>query len=331
MTVRKWLRRLGLPETSRDDVIQAYQMFLGRDPEDECAIERHLQNGSDIWALIRNFMGSLEFRRRASAWSTEYRQHLGEISRVEVLCEPHLRVMMIDHIKQVWTTYGDADPHFSVLTNPKFRSEMISADGVDQFFKTGQREVEFFEGLCKSNRLQLGSAPTMVELGCGLGRIAEHMSGRVAEYVGVDISSTHLERARERADARGLTNVSFITLEEFLESNQRFDIFYSILTLQHNPPPVALWLLQQGLARVNSGGIVYFQVPSYIYDYSFDAETYVRNLDALTGMEMHPIPQSHVFNALLSHGFTPVEVFQDWRIGNVGISYSFLARLTDEA
>jgi hypothetical protein len=37
-----------------------------------------------------------------------------------------------------------------------------------------------------------------------------------------------------------------------------FDFFYSVIVLQHNPPPVIVHMLKTVFAQLNPGGIGYF-------------------------------------------------------------------------
>ena len=54
------------------------------------------------------------------------------------------------------------------------------------------------------------------------------------------------------------------------------DLLYSVLVMQHNPPPVIAELLRAFLGRVNVGGFAFFQVPTYAENYEFTLDRYVR-------------------------------------------------------
>src|SRR5271169_236009 len=41
------------------------------------------------------------------------------------------------------------------------------------------------------------------------------------------------------------------------------DLFFSIIVLQHNPPPVILGILDAAFAGLRPGGLAFFQVPTY--------------------------------------------------------------------
>jgi hypothetical protein len=89
----------------------------------------------------------------------------------------------------------------------------------------------------------------------------------------------------------------------------RVDLVYSIIVLQHNPPPVMRELFGRLLGRLNEGGVAVIQVPTYLAGYRFDVNDYL----ATSGeqMEMHALPQREVF-ALARRAATDVlEVFED--------------------
>ena len=74
-----------------------------------------------------------------------------------------------------------------------------------------------------------------------------------------------------------------------------FDLFHSIITLQHNPPPLIAEILAAAFAGLNPGGDAFFQVPTYERGYRWDIKNYLSDLAPRGGMEMHVLPQSVIF------------------------------------
>ena len=92
---------------------------------------------------------------------------------------------------------------------------------------------------------------------------------------------------------------------------ERVDLVYSIMVLQHNPPPVIRLIVREFLRALNPGGVAYFQVPTYMAGYGFSAEAYLAEEDDAQEMEMHPFPQRVVFALAREEGCEPIEVFED--------------------
>jgi SAM-dependent methyltransferase len=102
---------------------------------------------------------------------------------------------------------------------------------------------------------------TVLDVGCGAGDVSLLLAQQVGsegEVLGVDSNSEILETARARAQAAGLTNVSFIqgNIAELALETQ-FDAVVGRLILQHMHDPVSVLSTLAG--HVKPGGIVAFQ------------------------------------------------------------------------
>ena len=82
------------------------------------------------------------------------------------------------------------------------------------------------------------------------------------KVIGLDVSPGHLRIAEELLRSSNANNVNLRLLsnlqdiQSFLEP---YDFFYSIIVLQHNPPPVIKRILELALARLERGGAFLFQ------------------------------------------------------------------------
>ena len=47
-----------------------------------------------------------------------------------------------------------------------------------------------------------------------------------------------------------------------------YDVFFSTIVLQHNPPPLIAYILRQVLTQLNAGGVAFFKVQTYGLGYS---------------------------------------------------------------
>src|SRR5690606_35365601 len=94
--------------------------------------------------------------------------------------------------------------------------------------------------------------------------------------VAFDISQNHIDAARRALEERGVTNVDFVLVRgpDDLRHLEGVDLFFSIIVLQHNPPPIIVDILKAAFEGLKPGGILYFQVPTYGADYSFIEKEY---------------------------------------------------------
>jgi SAM-dependent methyltransferase len=134
----------------------------------------------------------------------------------------------------------------------------ISTDCVneDEFFASGQREADLLR-----KRGLLGPGVNVINIGCGIGRIENAISGEVASITGVDVSERMVELACEKTR---FPNVCFRVVDgkslEGVESEQ-YELALSFIVLQHIPrAATASYVLE--VARVlKPGGRFLFQIP----------------------------------------------------------------------
>lgn len=82
------------------------------------------------------------------------------------------------------------------------------------------------------NLLNLNYSKTVLEIGCGTGRIAKKIISQCKRYVGIDISSKTVNVARKHFE--DFENAFFVN-EDFLKykTSQKYDVIYSTLTFMH--------------------------------------------------------------------------------------------------
>lgn len=216
----------------------------------------------------------------------------------------------VEKIKAAWTHLGITRPHFSVLSHKQFLPENLGGS-IDEFWASGQSDAVSLERiLLRHGCLQLATK-TCVEFGCGVGRITMPLAKRFFWVHGYDISALHLSHAQNRAGEESIANVCFhLCSETFLEAFRQCDIFYSIIVLQHNPPPVISRLVRNGLRSLKAGGIAVFQVPTYIRGYRFKTAQWLET-DHAMDMQMHCLPQRQIFKIIGEENCLALEVRED--------------------
>lgn len=310
---------------TREDVVECYRHFLRREPESEEAVARHLAGEPTLWDLVRRFEAAPEARQAAvKAPSADMlagydpRGNRPAASRSDA-------VSLLEHVKSVWSRYGERDAYYSVLTESKYLAENLGDGDIDAFYATGQYDADLMLKSFERNDIAIDTAWEILDFGCGVGRIGEHLSRRFSKYAGVDISAGHLAIASRRFREHDVANASLVTLSNYLAHPFDIDILFSVIAFQHNPPPVMEMLLDVLLGRVRPGGYAYFQMPCHLYNYEFSVEDYLAGRGRLEVMEMHALPQDRVFALLARHGLRPIEVLPDPRIGDAGYSFTFFA------
>lgn len=302
-----------------DDVRMAYRLILGREPENEAV----LRNAA-------NACGTLEDLRRAFLDSPEFRGRLGETLSGPIRwsgMEPPMPVddrvdgatlaRLLERVGICWTRLAEAEPHWAVLTNGSFTRSNIATHR-NAFYDSGRNDVDRFAAFLARSGVALPTGARCLELGCGVGRVTGWLAGRVGQVTGVDIAPPMLRLAEEHLRGLGADNVSLAHLDSIdrLATLGAFDILFSVLVIQHNPPPVMAQLLRTALGTLVPGGIAYFQLPTHAPDYRFDAAEYLARAPGDHGMEMHALPQHTLFDLLGDAGFRLLEVVEDDLVGN---------------
>ncbi|MBS0238074.1 MAG: class I SAM-dependent methyltransferase [Proteobacteria bacterium] len=299
---------------SRDDIRGAYRHFLGREPESDEVVERHLKTVTDLHSVRARFLSAPEFYqtnarellRYFSTW--EARRNDGSI---DYDCSTAELDRLFAHIKDVWSRLGKVEPHFSVLSTQNFKPENLGSN-IEVFLKSGKGEVDLLQAELMGHGLKTTGYSHCVELGCGVGRVTRFLAEMSDRITGFDISAPHLKLASEYLTAEGVQNASLELIKD--PASAEFppcDLFYSRLVLQHNPPPVMFFLLRKFLRALVSGGIAVFQLPTFIDGYTFKVDTYLDGMDKLDNQELHALPQKAVFAAIADAGCDVVSTYRD--------------------
>ena len=163
----------------------------------------------------------------------------------------------------------------------------------------------------RRNGLAPAAFRTCLEYGCGLGRITRWLSDLFEHVYGYDISASLLAGAEEHLARQDVRNVSLrrISRMEDIDNLDRVDLVYSIIVLQHNPPPIIRLIVRAPCCALNPGGVAYFQVPTYRQGYVFSPARYLANESTRHDMmEMHVLPQSDIFEITAEEGCRVLEV-----------------------
>ncbi len=328
---------------TREDIAATYEAVLGRIPKDPAQFDRLVAKWATVDALRAHLMATPEYLKRnpgataaPAATGTKRTVRLGPGPRlitddtppqVEYDVPPATLERLIAHVETVWRGFGETEPHWSVLTNSKFKSGSIEQHK-DRFFASGERETKAFQAAAARNGVDLSGLRSCLEIGSGVGRVTLWLARMFPEVIGCDISAPHLRLAQEAMEERGIRNVSFRHVASVADyaSLPKFDAFFSVISLQHSPPPVQRYVVEQVLSHLNPGGVAFFQIPTQRIDYRFKVEEYLANIDAHERMETHALPQRALFEVFERTGCRVVEMRDDLHSRPSKLSNTFLLR-----
>lgn len=303
---------------NREDVIYAFRMILGREPESVEIVDRYATEVTDLPTLRELFLNSVEFRLKfsdLSAKTTPKPGLVGPPMQVDLTSCREKLTLLFDNVSAQWHHLGEVEPHWSVLTDERFVKNNFP-DHRDAFYMSGQSEVKVYESVLSRNRVRGDGWVRCVELGCGVGRVSVPLARKYQVLLALDISAKHLQVAESYAAEVGQRNIEFKHLDciEDLDTIGEFDVLYSVIVLQHNAPPVMVRMLKSLLRQLRKGGIAYIQIPTYQAKYRFSMDDYLK-IKNRQKMEMHFLPQMELFKLFQDYRCQILEVREDNSIG----------------
>lgn len=318
----------GSPEGRREAARWAYRLLLVREPDSAASLDFLASSARSTRDLRDRILQSQEFRSQ-SGLPVQFSMTGDEPPQeVQVNVGPEARERLFRRVQETWHALGEEQPHWSVVTAEEFRPGRIG-ESLESFYASGEANVATLMRTLARNGIDASRLRRCMDFGCGVGRLTVALAKRFPEVVAVDVSASHLAVARESLSRFGIANASLHRLEAIADvaGLPAVDLVYSVIVLQHNPPPVMHALFEGLLARVAPGGAAVIQVPTYLpVGYRFDLAEYEKG-DGRE-MEMHPLPQREVFALARAAGMEVLEVLEDaWTgFGSGSRSNTFVMR-----
>ncbi len=310
------------PET----ITWAYRLFLDREPESTHVVEEKLERLRDTRTLRQEFVGSEEFRRINRVLSTPVLSGNEPPLEVEDRLSQAQLDALFEHVQETWQHLGETEPYFSVITSDAYKRARFQEER-EAFFGSGTHNVRMLFDAMKRVGIDPSGFRSCLDFGCGVGRVSRYLADRFDQVIGCDISSAHLEVAEGYLREENVDNVTLRHLcrVEDVRALPQVDVIYSVLVLQHNPPPIIAEIIAGFLRTLRPGGIAFFQLPTYRVGYRFALDPYLRDEAPRNRMEMHLLPQHRVFEILADHGARLLEVLENhWTGAWADVSNTFV-------
>lgn len=297
---------------SPDAVVWAYRLFLDRDPESQAMVADKLARNKDTRQLRQEFLQADEYRQNNTSVSIPSLTGFEPPQSIEEIHDPAELHALLSHIQAAWHHLGETEPHWSVLSSEEFKQANID-NTLQNFYESGQHDVLRLIKTLERNGIDPSAIKTCLEYGCGLGRVTCWLARTFESVDAFDISRPHLHGAQDYLSSQGVENVALHQINAIadIENLPQADLVYSVIVLQHNPPPIIAIIVRQFMRSLNPGGVAYFQLPTYRLGYQFSLQQYLASDANRREIEMHCLPQSQVFEIARQESCTVLEVLED--------------------
>jgi ubiquinone/menaquinone biosynthesis C-methylase UbiE len=151
--------------------------------------------------------------------------------------------------------------HWEPVTVSDAMKLIVVSDDEAFFASTGREAADAILGLLPRD------GAVVLDLGCGIGRIAQFVAPRCRELWLADISPQMLEMARERLAGHANVRLVRATPRGVPEIGAGIvDLVYSVLVLQHVEREDAFCMLRDVLRMLRPGGTAYLTFPNLLDD-----------------------------------------------------------------
>ncbi len=158
-----------------------------------------------------------------------------------------------------WERWGEEDPLFAVLSDKDKRHGGWEAD---DFMATGRASIAALLADLEGLGIVVPEG-SVLDFGCGVGRLTMALSDHFDDVHGVDISAAMVDRAR--AVAEGAANPPTYHHNRqpdlALFDDDTFALVVTFLVLQHMPASDSLAYVREFVRVLAPGGVAVFQLP----------------------------------------------------------------------
>jgi SAM-dependent methyltransferase len=160
-----------------------------------------------------------------------------------------------------WEAFAAREPYFAVLTDPKFLRANLTPGHEREFFASGEAVVSWMLAVIDAGLSPQFAPMSILEYGCGLGRLALPLARRPGSVTAVDRSPVMLDLARREAERRGLEHIAFAAPDAVFAAPRTFDLVVCYHVLQRLKPPDGMALVRRLIGLIGPGGVGVIQWP----------------------------------------------------------------------
>lgn len=163
---------------------------------------------------------------------------------------------------KAWKTYGKENPYYGVLTDDKFKGRTLSEENKKQFFEAGKDYAARVFRLVRRHVDPDFNPKTILDFGCGTGRLTIGFAPNAERVVGIDISENMLAEAKTNSESMGHSHIEYYMSDDELSAvaNQHFDLVNCYIVLQHINVERGMKIIQELIDRVKPEGIGVLQL-----------------------------------------------------------------------
>src|SRR5438105_6728894 len=163
-------------------------------------------------------------------------------------------------LQQVWESLAQDDPLWAIISDPEKTERRWDPE---EFFASGETDINALIQVLAREEIDF-DPDVALDFGCGVGRLTQPLAARFNKAYGIDISRQMVRLAekynRYPDRCRYILNVE-PSLRVVADSSVSF--IYSMIALQHIPPPICANYLREFVRILKPGGLLVFQLSSH--------------------------------------------------------------------
>jgi len=231
---------------------------------------------------------------------------------------------------KAWERWGANEPYFAVLTDDRYLADNIDDSRRTDFFHSGAVLVEGIIATYTRLRGDAARFGSVLDFGCGVGRLTIPLAERFESATGVDVSQSMLDESCRNCERAATENVQLMLTADFVNAQaSEFDLVVSFLVFQHMRKRRGEALLAELLSRLAPGGMAVLQL-MFAQRYSDRVHAALRRRVHLlrkvwyllrgeilvAPLEMNPYDMNRVLTIFQDQGLSAIEVSLD-RMGDI--------------
>ena len=155
-----------------------------------------------------------------------------------------------------WEEFGKNDAYYGVITDDKYLMSNLTGENKEEFFETGFIYLDSVLGKIQKHIEPDYKIMKALDFGCGVGRLIIPLAELAENVIGVDVSGSMLNEAKNNCEARSIKNVTLVKSDDSLSLlNDKYDFIHSFIVFQHIPVQRGERIFENLIALLEDGGV----------------------------------------------------------------------------